>query len=820
MIRKLAFRSLLAEKFRCVCTIIAMILTALLFSTLFTTAAGLNNANTYYEFKKLGTTAHVVVKNWDKDFGKEVEAIRDHGLVKTAGCRRFYGYAVNSELNYNVEVSYMDPSEAELDYYTPTSGKLPAEANEVAVDTTTLAALGIEKKVGAPVSIDLDVSGETVTEEFVLSGWFEINKAYPVKIGQVITSEKFNDVWNARFTNKDFYGRKDVSILLADGYDIEGETEQVFNDVGLEYSPDIISVNPGYNVSSEAMSSETMITLIVGITVIVLIGYLIINNIFYISARKDAKQFGRLKTIGMSNKHLAAFVRTQAFIMLIIAVPLGIIGGYFMGKRIIPALLHQTAYDAVADDTVISAGTIALILAAAALFVVITTMISINGPIRMIKKLSPIESTRIELKGYKSSRKSNDGSKAHKFARYNIMRNKKSLVMLLVSISLPVLLVIISYDALNSFDMDKYLSTILASDYTVATSDYYKNDYIDNESNVSALDESVIDEIENSGFVEDGSIIYGDMANEYASIKGIQLSEGEELTLDLYGSNEFTIDKSLVVEDDIDMEKFKDGTGIVEGCWLTSDGEIYPGTTQFDKGDTVTITGADGKDYTYTVLGHMNIALGAKKTGISKGGLTCELYMNAEQYKAVTGNQNIMSYEFNVNEGMEKEAEDFIKGMTEADNSVNYQSKYSLAADFESMKLLVKLICTLLCIVLTFIAIMNLINVFVSSIMVREKELATLKSIGMTRGQVRKMLLWEIFYYNGTAYIIAAVLSLIMSPTVFKSIFNEFPFLTFRMNWASYPAIMIVIMFVGIMTVLCVENRISKMNIPEELKTA
>ena len=75
MIRKLAFRSLLAEKFRCVCTVVAMILTALLFSTLFTTAAGLDNANTFYEFKKLGTNAHVVIKDWDKGFGKEIEAM-------------------------------------------------------------------------------------------------------------------------------------------------------------------------------------------------------------------------------------------------------------------------------------------------------------------------------------------------------------------------------------------------------------------------------------------------------------------------------------------------------------------------------------------------------------------------------------------------------------------------------------------------------------------------------------------------------------------------------------------------------------------------
>ncbi|SEK57435.1 ABC transporter permease [Ruminococcus albus] len=819
MIRKLAFRSLLAEKFRCVCTIIAMILTALLFSTLFTTAAGLNSANDYYEFKKLGTTAHVVVKEWDKDFNK-VDAIRENVNVDKVGCRRFFGYAVNSELNYNVEISFMDEAESSLDFYTPTGGKMPAEVNEVAMDTTTMAALGIPQKVGAPVDIDMEVNGETVTESFVLAGWFDINKAYPVKVGQIMTSEKYGDVWDGKFESGTVYGKCDIAILLKDAYDIEGQTEEIFNEAGLEFSQDMISVNPGYNVSSEAMSSETLMTLVVGILVIVLICYLIINNIFYISARKDAKQFGRLKTIGMSNKHLAAFVRFQAFIMLSVAIPLGIVGGYFMGRLILPAILRQTAYDSVADDTVISGGTIALILAAAALFVVITTLISINGPIRMIKKLSPIESSRIELKGYKSTRKSNDGSKAHKFARYNILRNKKSLAMLLVSISLPILLVIVSYDAFSSFDMDKYLSTMLVTDYTFATSDYYKNDYVDTDNNVRALDRQIVDEIQNSGFVEDGSIVYGDIANDYASVKEINLPEGEEYVLDLYGTKEFALDESLIIEDNIDMEAFNNGTGIVEGCWLTSDGDIYPGTSQFATGDTVTITSNDGTERSYTVLGHINVALGALKTGITRGSFACELYMNPEQYESITGNRNIMSYEFNVKKGMEKDAEKFIKSMTAADNSLNYQSKYSLADDFASMKLLVKLICTLLCVVLTFIAIMNLINVFVSSIMVREKEIATLKSIGMTRGQLRKMLLWEIFYYNGIAFVIAAVLSLIFSPTVLKSIFNEFPFLTFRVNWTSYPAIILVIMFVGIMTVLLVEKKVSKMNIPEELKTA
>ena len=179
-----------------------------------------------------------------------------------------------------------------------------------------------------------------------------------------------------------------------------------------------------------------------------------------------------------------------------------------------------------------------------------------------------------------------------------------------------------------------------------------------------------------------------------------------------------------------------------------------------------------------------------------------------------------MSYEFNIKEGTDKEAETFVKGMVDADNALNYQSKYSLAENFASMQKIVRLISILLCAVLTFIALMNLINVFVSSIMVREKEIATLKSIGMTRGQLRKMLMWEIIYYNGSAFAAASVLSLILSGTVLKHVFNEFDFFTFRIGWASYPVIMIVIMLVGALTVLCVENSISDRNITEELKTA
>ena len=821
MIRKFAFRSLMAEKFRCVCTIIAMILTALLFSVLFTTVAGLSSANDYYTLKQLGSKVHFEVNGIETDPDEAAKKISENELVSMAGCRKFLGFAVNEELFYNVEFSYMNKANAELDFYKPTGGKLPESANEVAVDTTTLGILGVEKKIGAPVKLDIEVDGEVTTESFVLSGWFNINEAYPTQIGQVIASKEYCDMWSQKHESGSVYGETKLGVYLKNKKDIEGQSKSIVNDAGEEFKNCEIRPNPGYSVSYEKLSAETVALIIVGALSIILIGYLIINNIFYISARKDAKQFGRLKTIGMSNKHLAAFVRYQAAFMMTAAIPLGIVGGYFIGRKLLPSILRQTSYDSVADDAIISNGKMVFVLAFSALFVIATTLVSIAGPIRMIKKLSPIESTRIELKGYKKDRRSSDGSKVHKFARYNIMRNKKSFALLLISISLPILLVIISYDAVSSFDMDKYLSSMMLTDYTFATSDYYRNDYVSYRHGCTTVDEAVIDEINNSGFVEDGSVIYGDYAGNYAEISGLPDEIAENLSLNIYGAKDFIFKESQLVEKDIDMTAFNNGTGIIEGCWLDENGDIYPGTSMYNTGDTFTIKGIDGTPRTYTVIGHVNVNIGSVCTGVTLDGSTsCELYFNQEQYELISGNKNIMSYIFDIKDGTDEQAEAFIKELTDKDNALSYQSKYSMAEDFASVKKVVTLISIMLCAVLTFIAVMNLINVFVSSIMVREKEIATLKSIGMTRSQLRKMLMWEIFYYNGAAFFAAAALSLILSFTLLKSLFNDFNYFTFRIGWASYPFIIAVIMAVGVLTVICVEHSISKHNITEELKTA
>ncbi len=761
-----------------------------------------------------------MVKDWDQDLTGSLEVICRNSLVKSAGFRKFLAFAVNEELNYNVEVSFEDEAYADTCFHTLMEGYMPIRADEIVMDTVTMASLNIADEIGAKVTLDLRVGESVVTEEFYLSGWYEANRAFQTKTGQLIVSKSYADIWEDTFaedilSENSLYGSNEIGVLLKSDKDIEAQAERILIELGVETALDHISVNPAYWAEGYSGMGSILPLLVIGSGIIMLNGYLIINNIFYIAAKKDTKQYGQLKTIGMSNRQLASFVRWQACFLLIVSAPVGAVLGLLVGRALLPTVLSQTNFDAVANDNLFKTGEITTVIVFSVIFILMTTLISVHQPIKMIRKLSPIESVRLELKNYKTERKSSDGNRLYKFAFYNICRNRKSMVLQIISISLPLLLVCISYDIYKSFDMDKYLSTIISSDCNVATGSYYKGEYRSHEGEIQSLHKLIVDEIRESGFVEDGGIVYGSCDVTDINISG---GEREAYWLNLYGLGAFQLNDSLLIEDDIDLKPYWDGTGMIEGCWLRDDGTMIPGTFHYNVGDQVTLEDADQNVREYKVLGHINIGLGALDTGISGVNTTYEFYLCPEQYQLLTHNQDIMSYEFNIIDGQEEEAEAFMKKIVTDNHGIDYQSKETLAEEFESMKWLMEVISIFLCGILAFIAIMNLANVFVTSIIVREKEITTLRSIGMTRKQLKMMLTWEVFYYAGAAFGLSGVLSLILSGTVIGDLCNEMSFLTYTMRWESYLFILVGTILVGYVTVLMVESRIGVKNISEQLK--
>lgn len=85
-----------------------------------------------------------------------------------------------------------------------------------------------------------------------------------------------------------------------------------------------------------------------------------------------------------------------------------------------------------------------------------------------------------------------------------------------------------------------------------------------------------------------------------------------------------------------------------------------------------------------------------------------------------------------------------MKYYTEEENtSMGYLSKESVKADFSGMIDGVSAVGYGLCAVIAIIGILNFANSMLTGILSRRQELAVMQSIGMTKEQVRKMLLWE-----------------------------------------------------------------------------
>lgn len=75
-IRRLSFKTLMASRKRNAIAVIAIALTTLLFTSLFTIVLSINETNQNYQFRSVGTYAHGAFKNVDENQVKALPLIQ------------------------------------------------------------------------------------------------------------------------------------------------------------------------------------------------------------------------------------------------------------------------------------------------------------------------------------------------------------------------------------------------------------------------------------------------------------------------------------------------------------------------------------------------------------------------------------------------------------------------------------------------------------------------------------------------------------------------------------------------------------------------
>ena len=874
-IRRLSLRSLLASRTRNIVAVLAIALTAVLFTSLFTIALSINEGIQQNNFRQAGGWSHGTFKYLTEE---QCEELKDDPLIAQWGLRRFVGMPRSAPFNKShVEIGYSDANQAHWSYCDPVEGRLPQEGtNEAATDTHVLELLGVEPELGAQFTVTFPVDGHETTQTFTLCGWWEYDKAVVAnhilipesRVDAILTevgvtlpgSDNMTGSWNLDVMLK--HGARSIAsdleeILVNHGYQSETLGE---NDIST-------GVNWGYTGAQLSDKRDpAAVAIIVGVLALILLtGYLIIYNVFQISVAGDIRFYGLLKTIGTTPRQLRRIIRTQALLLSLIGIPIGLLLGWLLGGVLTPVITARLN----GVTTVVSVSP--LLFVGAAIFALVTVLISCRRPGRLAGKVSPVEAVRYtEGKALKrNGKRSGKGVSLLSMAWANLGRSRGKTLITVLSLTLAVVLLTLTVTFAGGFDMDKYVSNFTASDFILADAGQFQtgghafNDEIE-------VPEEVIDAVEAQGGITGRGRIYGKTApalefvteEYYRSMWGrwntqeqldsmVAFKERTEDGLldnqvQLYGMEPFALDHLKVLEGDLSKLNDPDGSYIAA---VYSDDDY--GSPEMDShwarlGDTVTIRyvekfeyydPATGEvygplenvpegaayaeraikyrdvDYTVAALVTVPFALSYRYYGAD------EFVMGADTFVRETGTDSVMYYAFDTTEEANAAMESFLADYTENGNpQFDYESKATYAGEFESTRSMFLLLGGALSFIVGMVGVLNFFNAILTGITARRRELAVLQSIGMTARQLRTMLALEGLLYTLGAALLALALILVTAPFVGPALNGLIWFFTY--HFTIWPIAVVLPLFgaLGILIPVLSSRAAQRYSVVERLR--
>lgn len=145
MLKLLTRRSFAASRTRNLMAVLAIALTALLFTSVATIALGAMESMTLTMQVQKGSKSDGDFRNMT---AQQYEALGQADFVAEYGLRMPVGFLENTT-RHNVELDVMDETEAELLFCNPSHGSMPQAANEVVASDAALEDLGSQAEVGA-----------------------------------------------------------------------------------------------------------------------------------------------------------------------------------------------------------------------------------------------------------------------------------------------------------------------------------------------------------------------------------------------------------------------------------------------------------------------------------------------------------------------------------------------------------------------------------------------------------------------------------------------------------------------------------------------
>ena len=751
-----------ANKRRNIILVVAIILTTIMLTTLFSVSGSIIQSIQNATMYQVGTSKHAGFKFLTQE---EFALLQTDTQIRNLSYSIIVGNSYNEELREDyTEIRYTTEDSAKTSFCLPKKGRLPEAANEIATCTQVLDDFNLPHELGQKIHLKL-TNGKTYCEDdFILCGFWE--KPAATMANQIFVSKEFQESFSPVWKNKSdkeenllFYaGSINPDFNFPTAFNLEAQMGLLKERLG--FSDEIHGgINSAYATSK--IDPTTAIIVIFLLLLIMSSGYLIIYNIFYISVSADIRYYGLLKTVGTTDRQLKKLIIKQAVILSALSIPLGMAAGYFISIVLLPVITENMFSIPCAIHPNF------WIFAASAVFSWITTRISCIKPCKVIKKISPVEAVRFsEYTGENLSAK----RKARKVTPFsmaweNLKRNKKKSTVVILSLAISVLMINVTVSITKSFDENKYIQNFAASDYTisdgsmltrgpmgeyfegVAESDIEAFSKIDGVTDIGAIYMSEsLQLMEGKAFLR-MTEIYEAHPNwfvysmDYKDNLDKIVYENKKINSHIYGVDQYPFEEMEMVAGKLDWNKFKTGKYVIASSAVTGSDDDEKNSF-YQIGDTVNLTFQDGSSAEYEVMaiGDIRSAMGPKHSH----GIDVYFTLPKDEYLKHVMSNGAMKLCFNVNDDKIENAEAFVKEYCDVIKpNLGYTSRKIYLEDFKGLVNMFLLVGGALSIILALIGILNFVNLTYTSIHERKTELEVLRAVGMTKKQMQNMLVSE-----------------------------------------------------------------------------
>ena len=632
-------------------------------------------------------------------------------------------------------------------------------------------------------------------------------------------------------------GTANVFVMFNNKKKIIKQSEDLAKKLGynnaISYNSTLLAL---YGESTYGNIMKSMITMIVIMLSLVSIGCIVvIYNSFAISEKKKKKEFGLLSSIGATKKQLSYTVFFEALIEGIIGIILGICGAY-IGIGTVILIINNLIGDILVLKLNLVTNIVFIIIPV--IFMILVIFISALVPSRRAAKVSPIEAIRqnddikINKKKIKTGRLINklfgiEGEIALK----NIKRNKKKYRVTIVSLFISIVL-FISFSSYMNYTIDTASSVMGEVPYD------YQISYFGDDNDIDALDK--ISEIIKSNDVK-----------EYVSYSASNLSIIGNYTysdeyLDFYksaygddGIKALTNLKyqyiSIYILDDISYNKYKELIGLDKDSVILlnkfkgvsygnnkrvnydipviNNGDINIKICNFDDNDEdVDTTKYCNKKIDNIFITNKSFDLIEEFSYMSD----FKLIVNKKLYDNISDSGTHYT-QFNIISDNTDNIDKLTKELDKYDN-VNYTNVKESMKQANNMILVIKILMYGFIGLVTLIGVTSVFNTISTSMALRKREFAVLRSIGLTRKGFNKILFFESLFFGLKSLIYAIPVSLGVTIIIHYALADMMSINSIVIPWKAIIISIVSVFVIVLLTMMYSTSKIKKHNIIEQIR--